>query len=267
VITPDDVDDTLKKDILGSRRSLLFVEGEEQSLDKPIYSLLFPAASVIAKQTRRDVEHAVQGVRDSSELHWLRAFGIVDSDNRDLTEIAKLKSRGIYAVPAVSVESIYYHPFMQKRVSERQSAVTGGSATSSLKQAKSEALLAISAHAQRLSERVVEARIRADLMTKLPRRKDIAAAQPITVNIDVPSIVAAEEAALQLAIAAGNLAFIVSRYPIRETPALGSIARGLGFQDRTQYENAVRQLLIDEEAALNFVRGLFGSLVEDISAA
>ncbi|MET4071552.1 hypothetical protein ABID58_006366 [Bradyrhizobium sp. S3.2.6] len=49
VVTPDEIDDTLKKDILGSRRNLLFVEGEEHSLDRPIYSLLFPTASVICK--------------------------------------------------------------------------------------------------------------------------------------------------------------------------------------------------------------------------
>jgi ATPase subunit of ABC transporter with duplicated ATPase domains len=71
VVTPAEIDDSLKKDILGSRRTLLFVEGEEHSLDKPIYSLLFPRASVVAKQSCRDVEHAVAGIRDAAELHWL----------------------------------------------------------------------------------------------------------------------------------------------------------------------------------------------------
>jgi hypothetical protein len=93
-------------DILGARRKLLFVEGEEHSLDKPIYSLLFPSASVLAKQTCRDVEHAVAGIRDAAELHWLKAFGIVDNDNRDAAEMVKLKDRGVYSVPAVSIESI-----------------------------------------------------------------------------------------------------------------------------------------------------------------
>jgi ABC-type cobalamin/Fe3+-siderophores transport system ATPase subunit len=265
VATPDEIDDTLKKDILGSRRHLLFVEGEEHSLDKPIYSLLFPTASVIAKQTCRDVEHAVSGVRDSSELHWLRAFGIVDSDNRDPSEIAKLKARGVYAVPAVSIEAIYYHPFIQQNVCERQAKVTGGDARALMLDANIRALASLGQHVQRLSERVIEAKIRADLMGKLPKRKDIATAVPININIDVPKIVAEEKTMLEDAIAKGDLGFIIARYPVRESPALGFIAETLGFQGRTQYESAVRQLLIDETAVLSFTRNLFGTLADDIA--
>jgi ABC-type lipoprotein export system ATPase subunit len=267
VVTPSEIDDALKKDILGSRRKLLFVEGEEHSLDKPIYSLLFPSASVIAKQSCRDVEHAVGGVRDAAELHWLKAFGIVDSDSRDATELSKLKERRAYAVPAVSVESIYYHPSVQKFVCERQVKVTGGDVTTKLEDAKCRALKSIGPHARRLSERVAEARIRADLMSKLPRRKDIGTSRPIAISIDVAAIVAEEKAKLEAAIVRGDVGFLVARYPTRETPALGMIAEALGFQSRTQYESAVRQLLIDDSAGLSFVRALFGSLADDIAAA
>jgi ABC-type lipoprotein export system ATPase subunit len=227
VVTPTEIDDALKKDILGARRKLLFVEGEEHSLDKPIYSLLFPTASVIAKQSCRDVEHAVSGIRDATELHWLKAFGIVDSDNRAAADIAKLKDRGIYSVPAVSIESIYYHPYVQERVCERQSKVTGENAKSLLDDAKTKVLASLTSHARRLSERAVEAKIRSDLMGKLPRRNDIATATPITINIDVPTIVAAEKSTLEAAITKRDLEFLVSRYPMRETPALGVIARRL----------------------------------------
>lgn len=267
VVTPSEIDDSLKKDILGARRKLLFVEGEEHSLDKPIYSLLFPSASVVAKQTCRDVEHAVAGIRDAAELHWLKAFGIVDNDNRDAAEILKLKDRGVYSVPAVSIESIYYHPFLQQRVCERQAKVTGASVPPLLAEATTRALAAISPHAQRLSERVVEAKIRSDLMGKLPRRKDIATTLPINVTIDVPAIVAAEKALLDSAVQRSDLAFLVARYPVRESSALGAIAQTLGFQDRKQYESAVRQLLIDDKVAFSFVQKLFGTLADDIAAA
>lgn len=39
VLPEAEIDDELRKDILGARRKLLFVEGAEQSLDKPLYSL------------------------------------------------------------------------------------------------------------------------------------------------------------------------------------------------------------------------------------
>ena len=53
------IDDDLKKTILGERRKIVFVEGVEHSLDKPLYSLLFPKASIVAKASCREVENAV----------------------------------------------------------------------------------------------------------------------------------------------------------------------------------------------------------------
>jgi hypothetical protein len=87
------------------------------------------------------------------------------------------------------------------------------------------------------------------------------------VTIDIPTIVAAETARLTAAIAAQDLAAIVRRYPMRETPALDKIARSLGFQSREKYENAVRKLLMDDSIALQYVQNLFGTLVADVTAA
>lgn len=105
-----EIDDDLKKDILGPRRKLLFIEGTERSLDKPLYSLVFPNVSVVAKSSCRDVEHAVSSIRDAGNIHWLHAFGIVDNDRRTEADIDRLKGKGIYALSVFSVESIYYHP-------------------------------------------------------------------------------------------------------------------------------------------------------------
>ncbi len=42
-----EIDEDLKRDILGARRKLLFVEGEARSLDTPLYSAVFKDVSVI----------------------------------------------------------------------------------------------------------------------------------------------------------------------------------------------------------------------------
>jgi hypothetical protein len=104
-------------------------------------------------------------------------------------------------------------------------------------------------------------------MGKLPKRRDIATTSPLTINIDIPTIVSNERSALESAIAAGDLRIVIARYPVRETPALGIVATTLGFQGRSQYESAVRQLLIDDAQTLSFVRGLFNALARDIEAA
>jgi len=61
-----------------------------------------------------------------------------------------------------------------------------------------------------------------------------------------------------------DLEGIVRQYAIRHTPALDRIADALGFQDKDQYEVAVRKLLIDDSDALEFVRKLFGDVVSEL---
>lgn len=261
-----ELDENLKRDILGNRRKLLFVEGTEESLDRPLYSLLFPHVSVIAKESCREVEHSVSSIRSAQNLHWLHAFGIVDNDRRTEANINELKKKGVYAVQLYSVESIYYHDEVMQRLASKQQTLTGANATQSLVQAKSAAIAAIQRHIQRLSERVVEASIRQDLMSKLPKRADIAQAKVLTVTIDVPAVVAAEVSRLTYACNAADLAAVIARYPVRETPALDRIATCLGFQGRSQYESAVRKLLMDDEVALSIIQSLFDTLKEDIDA-
>lgn len=260
-----DIDDDIKRDILGARRKLLFIEGTENSLDKSLYSIIFPNVSVIAKSSSRDVEHTVSSIRDSESLHWLQAFGIIDNDGRSQEDINRLKSKGIYALPVFSVESIYYYTELQGRVAARQAEVTGDNVGRRIHEATLSAIEVIRPHAQRLSERAVEKKLREEMFKHLPKREEIAAANPINVTIDVPSIVREENNCFQAALNEGNLSDIIAHYPVRETPALKTIATKLGFQNREQYEAAVRKLLKDDANSKELVRNLFDTLITDIN--
>lgn len=262
-----EIDDELKLAILGSRRKILFVEGSDASLDKSLYSILFPGVSVIPRSSCRDVEHAVISIRESGDLHWLRVFGIVDNDRRPPEAIAALLRAGVYALPVFSVESLYYHPMILRRLARRQHELTGADADVSLRNAITAALQAVEPNVRRLSERVIEASVRQELMSRLPRRADIAHAQIVNVTVDVPAILAEEISRLSQACAEEDLGLITARYPIRETPALREIAVRLGFQGRSQYEAAVRKLLMDDDDAITEIRSLFGQLISDIAAA
>ena len=258
------IDEVLKKDILGSRRTLVFIEGDNRSLDQPLYSLVFPEVTVVAKSSCRDVDYAVSGIRSAADLHWLRAFGIVDNDRRTSEDIARLKNKGVYAVSVYSVESLYYHPEIQRKVADRHALVTGENAMSHLNEAKNAALEAVRPHKQRLSERVVERTLRDELDKNWPRQTDISTGKPINITIDVAAVVNEEIKTLNQAISEQNLEKIISRYPVRETSLLTEIARKLGFQTRDQYENAVRKLLMDDTIALEFIQSQFGTLVADL---
>jgi len=267
IVPPEtEIDDEIKKDILGARRKILFIEGDEKSLDKPLYSLVFPNVSIIAKSSCRDVEHTVSSIRDSDNLHWVHAFGIVDNDRRPETDINLLKEKGIYALPVFSVESIYYHPHIQDLIAQRHAVVTGNDESKLLASAKIAAIEAIKPCIKRLSDRTAEKAIREEFFRNLPKKEDIKDGRDINVSIDVAKFVKPEYERLQNALNAGNLAEIISRYPVRETPALDKIAKELGFQNCKQYEGAVRKLLIDDKEALTFVKSLFGPLASDMEA-
>lgn len=261
------IDEDLLVEIMGARRKVLFVEGEHQSLDKAIYSLIFPDVSIIPKGSCKIVEQTVSAIRAAQGLHWVAAFGLIDNDNRSDADIAALKARSVYAVSSHSVESVYYHPEFMARIAERHASVTGAEAIALLAEAGDAAIAALTPHAQRLCASVVHSAIRGQMMSSLPRKEDIAlAATPVTVTVDVPSIIADEKSTFEEFIAAGDLTSLIERYPVRETGALNSIAQKLGFQGRAQYESAVRKLLVDDPNALAFARGLFDTLADDLAA-
>lgn len=70
-----EIDELSKADLLGARRKIVFVEGKASSLDAPLYSLLFPGVSVLPKESCKDVEYAVQGLKGVIGLHWVQAWG------------------------------------------------------------------------------------------------------------------------------------------------------------------------------------------------
>jgi energy-coupling factor transporter ATP-binding protein EcfA2 len=260
------IDDEVKKDILGGRNVILFVEGIKNSLDRLLYSLIFPNVSIVPKESCRDVERATLGIRTSEQLHWIKAFGIIDSDNRSKADMARLRSLGVYALSVHSVESIYYRPEIQRLVAERHSSITGAKPGDGIVRAEQAVLDAVSQHADRLSRRVVEQLIREEIFEHLPTQETLDIGAPINVVIDIASKIAAERKYLETLINARDVAAIIERYPVRETPAPGRIASSIGFRSRVDYEAAVRKLLLDNEAATTSIRSLFGSLYADINS-
>lgn len=263
----DAIDDQLRLEILGARKKVLFVEGESQSLDKGLYALIFPNVSVIAKGACRNVQQSVTAIRASYNLHWLCPFGLIDNDNRTQPEIDSLKAQFIYALPHYSVESIYYHPEIQSRVAQRAASVTGSDHVALLSAAKVAGLNALAGQAKRMSERAILLKLRAEVMQQLPRSEDIEAGTPISIAIDTSAAAAAEIARFESLLGSQNLEELIRRYPLRHTGALSSIAKALGFQSRSIYESAVRKLLIDDQDALNIVKGLFGDLPSAMATA
>jgi energy-coupling factor transporter ATP-binding protein EcfA2 len=103
---PDDVVAT----IIGSRRPVLFVEGDGGSLDSSLYRRVFDGFTVIAVGSCEHVIHTVASFGARPELHHVGCAGLVDADGRTDEEAVQLAQNGIYRLPVSEVENLLLLP-------------------------------------------------------------------------------------------------------------------------------------------------------------
>ena len=207
------IDECPKRDLLGARRKILFVEGTESSLDKPLYSLIFPMASVIPKGSCHDVERAVVGGRAGECFHWLRAFGIIDGDGYAPDEILTRRERGIYAVPFYSVEAIYFHPRIIGWIAARQANVSGGNASDLTMSALKRGVAAIGDHTERLSRKVVKKSVRKRIIEEIPNDDDLLTGQSIALKNPAKEVLAERARELDVAVENCDWEAILTKCP------------------------------------------------------
>ena len=99
--------DALYFDILGSRKPVLFVEGDDRhSIDSRLYPLIFPEYTVKALGSCDKVIESVRSFNDLRTFHRLESRGIVDRDRRNDQEVAYLLKRNIYVPNVAEIENI-----------------------------------------------------------------------------------------------------------------------------------------------------------------
>jgi ABC-type cobalamin/Fe3+-siderophores transport system ATPase subunit len=255
----DEIPSSVKREILGSKRNILFVEGEYESLDRQIYQLVYPNVTIIPQGSCSQVEKAVEGIKGTEKLHWINAYGLIDADDRTAEKIQELLDKGIAALNCYSVEGLYYNLEIVKRIAKRLSEVTGQDENVLYEKATSNIASDINMHKERLCSRLCEKQVRNNIMTVLPKHKDIQEKGIFELKIDLKEIQEKEEAHFDKLVGENKLNDLISRYPIRETPVLTKIVTGLGMT-REKYESAVRKLIIDDTETKEYFRTLLKPL-------
>lgn len=247
---PEQIPEWLWNDVIGGRRKILFVEGDDKaSLDQPLYSLLFPKISVRPRESCKDVMRAVDGLRAVAEVHRAVAYGLIDHDGMSEDQKKKFEERGIYPLPIFSVESLIYSSEAQVVIAKLQAEMLGVAPQELLDRAKKEALDSLSGKDKKehLAGRLAERHIRDYLLAKIPTRKQLMAPDDGDVSITIRSPYLDELARLTALVEMGSLEEIVSRYPVRESGVLDGIVRGLRFTSRDDYERAMlRRVSVDD---------------------
>jgi hypothetical protein len=101
-----DLPEPLLLEILGSRKPLLFCEGDGGGLDHTVYQLCYPAVHVIPRGGSEKVAEATKALATNLQLHSFTARGIVDRDVRSDLEIAALAAQGIDVLNYAEIENL-----------------------------------------------------------------------------------------------------------------------------------------------------------------
>lgn len=93
--------------LAGSRKPVLFIEGEPSSIDARLYPLIFPDYTVRSLGSCNRVIEATRTFNDLNSLHKMDSFGIVDRDRRNDEEVAYLRRKNIMVPEVAEVENIF----------------------------------------------------------------------------------------------------------------------------------------------------------------
>lgn len=106
-IISNELPEKLLFDILGSRKNILFVEGEENSFDSQLYSILYPDYFIIPCGSCMQVIMRTKSFNSTQKIHNYNVYGIIDRDFRTEDEINKLVKDNIYTLKVSEVENLF----------------------------------------------------------------------------------------------------------------------------------------------------------------
>lgn len=115
----DGLPEELLLQILGSRKKVVFVEGENGKWDATFYRSLLSNFLVIPLGSCTQVIQSVKALKASYELHHLEIYGIIDRDRRVENEITELLNDGIYVLEVAEVENLFLTPEILELVSQK----------------------------------------------------------------------------------------------------------------------------------------------------
>jgi len=100
------IPEQLYLEILGSRRPVLFIEGDNSSKDYKLYEKVFAEYTVKPLGGCPLVIQNVKSFNDQSGFHRIKCFGLIDRDRRGNAEVAALNEKNIWVLDVAEVENI-----------------------------------------------------------------------------------------------------------------------------------------------------------------
>lgn len=112
--------ESLLLELLGNRRTIVFVEGEKGGKDHSIYQSIFRSYHIIPRNGCQKVIDSVKAMKLNSSFHHVDVYGIIDRDYRTQEEIMGLKAIGVHTIEVAEIENILLNESTLKIVAENQ---------------------------------------------------------------------------------------------------------------------------------------------------
>jgi ABC-type branched-subunit amino acid transport system ATPase component len=104
--------------ILGSRKPILFVEGERGSLDVAFYRACYPSWTVVPRGGCEGVIHSVVTMRHNEAFTRVQCAGLVDADGHDELDRENLAANDIKILPVSEIENLLLLPTVSRAILE-----------------------------------------------------------------------------------------------------------------------------------------------------
>lgn len=204
--------------ILGSRRPILFVEGDENSLDYAIYRCCFSEWTVVPRGSCEQVVHSVVTMRHNMEFTRVTCAGIVDADDYQPADMEYMQKLGVVTLPVSEIENVLFLPEVSRAIAESE-AFDGMELTKRLEALKADIFATITS--VDTIERVVARYCRRRIDRTL-KRIDLSEASTVaeialeyhrrTAALDVAAIAQQARDRIEAAIAACDLPLLLRNY-------------------------------------------------------
>lgn len=105
-IESEDIPEALLYELIGSRKNILFCEGEKGSLDEKLYSLIFPDFTISPVGSCFNVINHTKAF-NKLKNSTTKAFGIIDSDHHSSERLISLHDENIFNFSVSEVENLF----------------------------------------------------------------------------------------------------------------------------------------------------------------
>lgn len=104
-IPDNDIPESLLFELLGSRKNILFCEGEKGSIDEKIFNILFPHFTITPVGNCFQVINHTKAFNKIPNVN-IKSFGIIDSDHHTQERIKSIKKDNIYSYRVSEPENL-----------------------------------------------------------------------------------------------------------------------------------------------------------------